>query len=430
MTTAGSFTAEGVTFSNNVAGGGAGGGTDGVVGGAGAGGGGIAGSGTPSGAGGNGGGGGGGGQSGAGGNGGFGGGGGGGGFTPTYGIFYPAGIGGDGGFGGGGGGGGLEGAPGGSGGFLGGAGGGAGYYAGSGGGGAGLGGGIFSNGGAVTLVNDTFTGNSADGGAGANVGSGEGGAVFSLNGTVTATFVTFSADVAQDGSGNPLDGTDLYVLTFPSNVFVTGIRGSSASVALTDDILGQSSYSHMDFVANHVGGSTPTMSGTNDLISNNGPGTGSGFTCSTPITGDPMLGALASNGGPTETMALLYGSPALGAGTTADYPGTTTPITTDQRGISRGSSFDLGGYEQALFVAGLSPTAGSTGGGTTVIIMGAGFTQATVVDFGAVAGTNVTVIDGAHIEVTSPAHSAGTVAVTVTTPFGTSAHGNGRRIYV
>ena len=31
-------------------------------------------------------------------------------------------------------------------------------------------------------------------------------------------------------------------------------------------------------------------------------------------------------------MALLPGSPAIGAGVIADYPGTTTPITTDQRG--------------------------------------------------------------------------------------------------
>ena len=47
---------------------------------------------------------------------------------------------------------------------------------------------------------------------------------------------------------------------------------------------------------------------------------------------DLGLAPLANNGGPTQTMALLPGSPAIGAGVIADYPGTTTPITTDQRG--------------------------------------------------------------------------------------------------
>jgi hypothetical protein len=44
------------------------------------------------------------------------------------------------------------------------------------------------------------------------------------------------------------------------------------------------------------------------------------------------LAPLGDNGGPTQTIALLPGSKAIGAGVVADYPGTTTPITTDQRG--------------------------------------------------------------------------------------------------
>ena len=120
-------------------------------------------------------------------NGGFGGGGGGGGYAQDG----TGGHGGSGGFGGGGGGGGGDysntPAAGGQGGFGGGSGG-AGVYevGGSGGGGAGLGGGIFVNGGALTLVNDTFTGNKAIGGA-AGMGAESGGpavataAVYSLS---------------------------------------------------------------------------------------------------------------------------------------------------------------------------------------------------------------------------------------------------------
>ena len=48
---------------------------------------------------------------------------------------------------------------------------------------------------------------------------------------------------------------------------------------------------------------------------------------------DPELGPLADNGGPTDTMALLAGSPAINAGNPAPEP--TTFPGSDQRGISR-----------------------------------------------------------------------------------------------
>src|SRR5439155_22233245 len=44
---------------------------------------------------------------------------------------------------------------------------------------------------------------------------------------------------------------------------------------------------------------------------------------------DPKLGELADNGGPTQTHALLAGSPAIDAGDNASCPGT------DQRGTAR-----------------------------------------------------------------------------------------------
>ncbi len=54
-----------------------------------------------------------------------------------------------------------------------------------------------------------------------------------------------------------------------------------------------------------------------------------------------MLGALADNGGPTLTHALLPGSPALDAGNDAACSAT------DQRGVSRpqGAHCDIGAYE-------------------------------------------------------------------------------------
>ena len=59
------------------------------------------------------------------------------------------------------------------------------------------------------------------------------------------------------------------------------------------------------------------------------------------INTDPMLGPLGDNGGPTETQALLPGSPAIDAGVAV--PG----VTTDQRGVPRpqGQAPDIGAFE-------------------------------------------------------------------------------------
>jgi predicted outer membrane repeat protein len=70
------------------------------------------------------------------------------------------------------------------------------------------------------------------------------------------------------------------------------------------------------------------------------------------ITDDPHLGPLADNGGPTQTMALLPGSPAINAGTNNDCP------ETDQRGVTRpqGSQCDIGAYEYEIPADSTPPT--------------------------------------------------------------------------
>jgi hypothetical protein len=71
-------------------------------------------------------------------------------------------------------------------------------------------------------------------------------------------------------------------------------------------------------------------------------------------------------------------------------------------------------------VTGISPSSGSTAGGTTVTITGSGFTGATAVNFGSAAATGATVNTDSSITATSPAGSAGAVDVTVVTPSGAS----------
>jgi IPT/TIG domain-containing protein len=71
-------------------------------------------------------------------------------------------------------------------------------------------------------------------------------------------------------------------------------------------------------------------------------------------------------------------------------------------------------------VSSVDPNAGPVDGGTPVTITGAGFTGATEVDFGGIAAGFVVESD-TSITALSPAASAGTVDVTVTTLGGTSA---------
>jgi hypothetical protein len=72
-------------------------------------------------------------------------------------------------------------------------------------------------------------------------------------------------------------------------------------------------------------------------------------------------------------------------------------------------------------VAALSPTSGSTAGGTSITITGTDFTGATGVTIGGAACTNVVVVNATTITCTTPAGSAGSASVLVTTPGGTNA---------
>ncbi len=138
---------------------------------------------------------------------------------------------------------------------------------------------------------------------------------------------------------------------------------------------------------------------------------------------DPKLGPLADNGGPTETCALLVGSPAIDTGSNP------ANLAYDQRGSGYprvlGAQADMGAYEAAPSVAvptvsTISPAWASTAGGTTVTIVGTSLAGATAVRFGNVAGT-IQSDTATQIVVIAPAGTVGTVDVTVTTGNGTSA---------
>jgi hypothetical protein len=235
------------------------------------------------------------------------------------------GVGGDGssglagGFGGGGGGGGVGGA----GGFGAGAGNGS-----TGGGGAGMGGGVFNMYGTTTLINCTLASNLAAGGQGATKGDGYGAGVFNVDGTVDVVTSTLAGNGT---SGQVSSGGAIYNLDLAGN----------ATVTLTDSILANSVSSN-DLVNDQNNSTTgsATVNATAPNIVTFISTINGATTNGSPLTSNPLLGVLANYGGPTPTMPLLSGSPALGAGTA----GSNVP-NTDQRGVARGNVIDLGAYQ-------------------------------------------------------------------------------------
>ncbi len=205
-----------------------------------------------------------------------------------------------------------------------------------------FGGGVFNEG-TATLTNCTIKGNSAEFGGGVDnflsstatlisctiSGNSGGGVDDSLSSTATLTNCTISGNFGfgMENYGKAI----LTKCTISANSDGGGVD-NQITATLTDTIVAgntRSSSAPSDIIGNH------NVTGSYNLIGTGGSGGltngQNGNIVLTSLTG-LGLAALASYGGPTKTIALLPGSPALGTGVIADYPGTTTPITTDQRG--------------------------------------------------------------------------------------------------
>ncbi len=214
----------------------------------------------------------------------------------------------------------------------------------------GYGGGIWSDG-TLTASNCTIAGNSA-------LAGGSGGGIFSQN-TLTASNCTIAGNSAlAGGSGGGI--TNHGTLT-ASNCTVAG--NSATNAGGIDNVYGGSATLNNTLVAGSTSGGDlyndssdhSVFSGAYDLI---GDGSDlSSFTHS--LSGNPLLAPLGNYGGPTQTMALLLGSPAIDAGSVALAVDTNgNPLTTDQRGAGfpriLNNTVDIGAFESQGFTITLS----------------------------------------------------------------------------
>ncbi len=177
----------------------------------------------------------------------------------------------------------------------------------------GMGGGIYMYSGTLSINSSTIADNEAIGGSTAGLGShgvyagnGYGGGLYIAGGTVSIDNSTFADNQALGGAGP---------LTVPGIGYCGGIYNAAGPGALQmhDTILA-------DNTATTAG---PDLSGGLTSLGHNLIGNttgGSGFVASDLVNVNPQLGPLQNNGGPTQTMALLAGSPAINAGDNTNAP--------------------------------------------------------------------------------------------------------------
>ncbi len=156
-----------------------------------------------------------------------------------------------------------------------------------------------------------------------------------------------------------------------------------------------------------------------------GGGAASGGTTVT-VTGSNLFGATGVSFGGTPATSVVVNSASSVSATAPAGSGTVDVTVTTPFGTSAPGAAGRFSYAAPPVVGSVSPGSGLAGGGTLVTISGSNFAGATGVSFGGVPATGVVVNSASAVSATAPAGS-GTVDVTVTTPFGTSATGSADR---
>jgi hypothetical protein len=213
------------------------------------------------------------------------------------------------------------------------------------------GGGLRERGGEATLTNCTVSGNAA---------TAQGGGLYDLDGALSLVGCTVSNNTARTGAGLAgIGGMLSLVNATVSGNKATGqagglyIKGGTAT--LTCATISANSAATGGGLANARNTATVTL--TNTIVAGQTAGgdvTGN-YTGSNNLIGpnvNPLLSPLGNYGGPTKTMALLPGSPAIGGGTATGAQ----PF--DQRGQPRFGHVDIGAFQSQGFT--LKPVANST----------------------------------------------------------------------
>jgi len=253
----------------------------------------------------------------------------------------------------------------------------------------------------VTSSNFTLSGAAATGSSVGTPTTGNGGLTWNIPVTTGAADGLLSLNLASSTGLSSAISTSLPFVgqsyAMDKTLPTVSIGAPSVSSTTTGPVDFTVTYSDTNFSSSTLANGNVTLNTTGSAtgsIAVNGTGNTRTVTISA-ITGTGSLGISIAAGTATDTAGNLAGA-AGASGTLTVIP----PVPT---------------------VTAISPTSGSTLGGTSVTITGTNLTGATAVTVGGVAATGVSVVNATSITATSPAHAAGTASVLVTTPGGTSA---------
>ena len=226
---------------------------------------------------------------------------------------------------------------------------------------AGTAGGCYNGLGTLNIINSTLNNNLAGPGG----GSGNGGAINTGSNTLNVINSTLTNNLAFNGGGaifNLSSDAKINITqsTISHNSATNGGGISSTNGALVKIL--------NTIITENGAPNGPDLFGAFVSLGHNFVNSSAGSTGFTPGTNNPngdlvgslfagvfaVLGPLQNNGGPTQTRALLPGSPAIDAGDNCVVQAggcLTTPLTTDQRGVSRqvNSTVDMGAFESREF---------------------------------------------------------------------------------
>jgi len=234
-----------------------------------------------------------------------------------------------------------------------------------------------NSGGTVTVTNSTFGGNSGASGSGGdgaainssgsltvanstfsgNTATNNGGAIFASGATTVSDSTFFGNTTGTSGAGGAIDvvgsgSLDVINCTLSGNGAHAGAaiaNNASGPVTVVNSILANPSISLSLPGGNCSGTITDDGHNIDDGTTCGFTGTGCAATTGTSFCStNPQLGPLQDNGGPTQTIALEAGSPAINAGdeTICAAP----PVNNlDQRGVVRpgagATNCSIGAYE-------------------------------------------------------------------------------------
>ena len=214
-----------------------------------------------------------------------------------------------------------------------------------------FGGGISNQGGTLFLTRSTVSGNTA---------SDDGGGISNSSGSLTVTNSTVSGNTASSSGGGINNSSGALSLT---NSTVSG-NASFAGGGVHNNFIFEGSITLRNTViADNLSGGDCGQSQTLVSLGYNLDADGTcNLTEATDLPGtDPLLGLLEDSGGPTETHALLPGSPAIDAiPVSACTDGGGSPLAIDQRGVARpqGSACDIGAFEVSAAPAPIDSVSG------------------------------------------------------------------------